>query len=108
MSPELDVHVVSLLVVNERDVVAGMLCAVDGYALDGVAAAQAQFLAGYGSTTPGRLARARLYEALVLTKSTVRRVKLFDRNWAPRTERLIGRATLVLDRLAAGEEQTAM
>ena len=71
----------------------------DGYGLDGVAAAQAQFLAGYGPTAAGRLARARLYEALVLTKSTVRRVKLFDRDWAPRTERLIGRATAVLDQL---------
>jgi hypothetical protein len=72
----------------------------DGYGLDGVAAAQAEFLEGYGPTTPGRLARARLYEALVLTKSTVRRVKLFDRDWAARTERLIGRATAVLNRLA--------
>ena len=71
----------------------------DGYGLAGVDAAQAQFLAGYGPTTPGRLARARLYEALVLTKSTVRRVKLFDRDWAPRTERLIGRATAVLDQI---------
>jgi len=73
----------------------------NGYGLDGVAAAQEQFLAGYGPTTAARLARARLYEALVLTKSTVRRVKLFDRDWASRTERLIGRATAVLDRLAA-------
>ena len=77
----------------------------DGSGLDGVAAAQEQFLAGYGPTTPDRLARARLYEALVLTKSTVRRVKLFDRDWAPRTERLIGRATAVLDRLAVGSQQ---
>jgi hypothetical protein len=75
----------------------------DGYGLAGVAAAQEQFLAGYGPTTPGRLARARLYEALVLTKSTVRRVKLFDHDWAPRTERLIGRATAVLDRLAVDD-----
>jgi hypothetical protein len=73
----------------------------DGYGLDGVEAAQQQFLAGYGAATPGRLARARLYEALVLTKSTVRRVKLFDRDWAPRTARLIARATAVLDRLEA-------
>ena len=72
----------------------------DGYGLDGVATAQEQFLAGYGPATPDRLARARLYEALVLTKSTVRRVKLFDHDWAPRTERLIGRANAVLDRLA--------
>jgi hypothetical protein len=71
----------------------------DGYGLAGVDAAQAQFLAGYGPTPPGRLARARLYEALVLTKSTVRRVKLFDSDWAPRTERLIGRASAVLDQI---------
>jgi aminoglycoside phosphotransferase (APT) family kinase protein len=71
----------------------------DGYGLAGAVAAQQQFLAGYGPTTAGRLARARLYEALVLTKSTVRRVKLFDRGWAPRTERLIARAKAVLDRL---------
>jgi hypothetical protein len=80
----------------------------DGYGLSGVAAAQEQFLAGYGATTPERLLRARLYEALVLTKSTVRRVKLFDRDWAPRTERLIARATAVLDRLAAVEQRAAV
>src|SRR5215212_2136545 len=79
----------------------------DGYGLEGVASAQAQFLFGYGPTTAGRLARARLYEALVLTKSTVRRVKLFDPDWAARTERLIGRATAVLNGLAVGDERTA-
>jgi aminoglycoside phosphotransferase (APT) family kinase protein len=73
----------------------------DGYGLGGVAEAQEQFLAGYGPTAPERLLRARLYEALVLTKSTARRVKLFDRDWAARTERLIARATAVLDRLEA-------
>jgi hypothetical protein len=80
----------------------------DGYGLEGVAAAQEQFLAGYGPTTADRLARARLYEALVLTKSTVRRMKLFDRDWAPRTERLIGHATEVLDRLAVSSQQVIM
>jgi hypothetical protein len=79
----------------------------DGYGLDNVAAAQAQFLAGYGPTAAGRLARARLYEALVLIKSTVRRVKLFDRDWARRTERLIERANAVLDQLAARVERIA-
>ncbi|MBK9714893.1 MAG: phosphotransferase [Kouleothrix sp.] len=73
----------------------------DGYGLGGVAEAQQEFLAGYGPTAPGRLLRARLYEALVLTKSTVRRVKLFDRDWSQRTERLIGRAAAVLDQLEA-------
>jgi hypothetical protein len=71
----------------------------DGYGLDGAAEAQDQFLAGYGMLSHERLLRARLYEALVLTKSTVRRVKLFDSDWAPRTARLIGRAAAVLDEL---------
>ncbi|HJZ46481.1 MAG TPA: aminoglycoside phosphotransferase family protein [Roseiflexaceae bacterium] len=75
----------------------------DGYGLDGAAAAQEQFLAGYGATSAGRLARARLYEALVLTKSTVRRVKLFERDWAPRTKRLIARAAAVLEGLEQDE-----
>jgi hypothetical protein len=74
----------------------------DSYGLGGVAAAQDQFLAGYGAATPERLRRARLYEALVLTKSTVRRVKLFDRDWAAHTERLIARAVGVLDQLETG------
>jgi aminoglycoside phosphotransferase (APT) family kinase protein len=73
----------------------------DGYGLEGVPEAQEQFLAGYGEITPERLLRARLYEALVLTKSTVRRVKLFDADWAPRTARLIARAAAVLDELEA-------
>jgi len=59
--------------------------------------AQAQFLVGYGQTTPARLQRARLYEALVLTKSTARRVKLFDPDWSTRTERLIETAAHVMD-----------
>jgi len=73
----------------------------DGYGLGGVAEAQEQFLAGYGPIAPDRLLRARLYEALVLTKSTVRRVRLFDPDWAPRTERLIARAAAVLDQVDA-------
>jgi Ser/Thr protein kinase RdoA (MazF antagonist) len=71
----------------------------DTYGIDGVPEAQEQFLAGYGSVSPERLLRARLYEALVLVKSTVRRVKLFDPEWAPRTERLIERAAAVFDQL---------
>lgn len=73
----------------------------DRYELDGVAEAQKQFLAGYGPTMPGQLLRARLYEVLVLIKSTVRRVQLFDRNWASRTERLVARAGVVLNELEA-------
>ena len=73
----------------------------DGYRLSGVDEAQAQFLAGYGQITPARLLRARLYEALVLTKSTARRVKLFDPDWTARTERLIGTAGRILEKLSA-------
>lgn len=79
----------------------------DVYALDGATEAQDQFLAGYGATSAGRQQRARLYEALVLVKSTVRRVKLFDPDWAPRTERLVARAAAVLDRLAEGASRSA-
>lgn len=69
----------------------------DSYRLDGVQAAQEQFLAGYGSAlSDERLARARLYEALILVKTTVRRVRVFDSDWAPRTERLIREAESVL------------
>lgn len=63
------------------------------------AEAQDQFLAGYaaGDAPPERVARARLYEALVLTKLTVRRVRLFDADWAARTTRLVQRAAALLD-----------
>jgi hypothetical protein len=71
----------------------------DTYGLDGVAEAQEQFLDGYGPISDERVLRARFYEALVLTKSTVRRVKLFDPEWAPRTERLIAQAGAVFDQL---------
>ena len=73
----------------------------DSYGLGGVPEAQEQFLAGYGAISAERLLRARFYEALVLTKSTVRRVKLFAPDWAPRTERLIARASAVFDQLEA-------
>ncbi len=72
----------------------------DGYGQSGAEAAREQFLAGYGpGAAEGRLLRARLYEALVLLKSTVRRVKLFERDWAERTTRLVGTAEALLDTL---------
>ncbi|HEX5690810.1 MAG TPA: aminoglycoside phosphotransferase family protein [Roseiflexaceae bacterium] len=71
----------------------------DGYGHAGAEQAQEQFLAGYGDAPDGRVLRGRLYEALVLLKSTVRRVKLFDPNWASRTTRLIDRASAVLDEI---------
>ena len=73
----------------------------DGYGQPGAEAAQEQFLSGYGDLTPEQRARARLYEALVLTKSTVRRVKLFDPDWATRIARLIGHASVAIDQAAA-------
>jgi Ser/Thr protein kinase RdoA (MazF antagonist) len=73
----------------------------DTYGIDGVPEAQEAFLDGYEEIEPERMLRARFYEALVLIKSTVRRVKLFDPEWAARTERLIGRAAAVFDRLEA-------
>jgi len=53
---------------------------------------QRSFLEGYGQIEPGRLLRARLYEVLILTKITVRRVRLFDRRWASKTDGLLRRA----------------
>ena len=71
------------------------------YDQPGVEQAQDRFLGGYASSgaRPERLTRARLYEALVLVKMTVRRVRLFDPDWAPRTRRLIARAGALLDQL---------
>ncbi|MFL5800394.1 MAG: phosphotransferase family protein [Roseiflexaceae bacterium] len=72
----------------------------DRYGLSGVAEAREQFLAGYGpGASSERLLRAQLYEALVLIKTTVRRVRLFERDWAERTARLIDRAAALLHEL---------
>jgi aminoglycoside phosphotransferase (APT) family kinase protein len=69
----------------------------DRYGQADVEAARQQFLAGYGpGATEDRLLRARLYEVLVLLKTTVRRVKLFERDWAARTTRLVGKAEALL------------
>jgi hypothetical protein len=46
-----------------------------------------------------RLIRARLYEAIELVKAVVRRVYIFERNWASRTERLIGVARALMNDL---------
>jgi len=73
----------------------------------GCAQAQDQFLAGYADSgmSPERITRARLYEALVLVKMTVRRVRLFDPDWAARTTRLIAHADALLARLVARHGQ---
>jgi aminoglycoside phosphotransferase (APT) family kinase protein len=54
------------------------------------------FLEGYGEASEARVRRARLYEVLVLVKSTARRVRLFEPDWAQRTERLIALADSLL------------
>ncbi|MEN9936495.1 MAG: hypothetical protein RLZZ387_3074 [Chloroflexota bacterium] len=72
----------------------------DGAGGSGAGAARSHFLEGYGPS-PELLLRARLYEVLVLTKSTARRVKLFDPAWAERTGRLVALAEGLLSRLEA-------
>jgi len=46
-----------------------------------------------------RLIRARLYEATGLIKCAVRRVQLFEHDWASRTAALVERAQAVLNDL---------
>lgn len=55
----------------------------------GLGRAQELFLQGYGDVTPERLARARVYEAVTLTKLTIRRFRRFEPDWAVRTAALI-------------------
>src|SRR5207244_13519931 len=56
------------------------------------------FLEGYAPGVPKeRLIRARLYEATGLIKCAVRRVPLFEHDWASRTAALLGRAQAVLN-----------
>jgi hypothetical protein len=70
------------------------------YGRPGVQWAQDRFLDGYGRGVPeARLLRARLYEAVQLLKLAARRVRLFDPDWALRTEHLIGRARTSLQAL---------
>lgn len=59
--------------------------------------AQAAFLAGYGLTRPSALlVRTHLYESLILAKSTVRRLNLFDNQWLAQSQRLLTQAALLL------------
>jgi len=58
------------------------------------------FLAGYGPDVPKeRLMRARLYEAVELVRCAVRRVQLFEHDWASRTAGLVERAQAALNDL---------
>jgi len=59
--------------------------------------AQQHFLNGYGEgASAARLARARIYEAILLAKIAVRRVRLFEPDWEGRTRALIERAEALL------------
>jgi len=58
------------------------------------------FLAGYAPGAPKeRLTRARLYEAVELVKCAVRRVQVFQHDWASRTAGLVERAQAVINDL---------
>ena len=61
--------------------------------------ARASLLDGYGPASRPLLLRARLYEALVLAKLTVRRVSVADPDWAGRTAALFDRSAGLLDDL---------
>jgi len=70
--------------------------------MSGVEEAQAELLNGYrgerhsDQTIEDRLARARLFQTLILVKIVVRRVPLFQKDWVGRTSTLIVRAAHVL------------
>jgi aminoglycoside phosphotransferase (APT) family kinase protein len=70
--------------------------------VSGVEEAQAELLKGYlGEGEPDqnvheRLARARLFHVLILTKIVVRRVPLYKKEWGTMTARMIERAAQVL------------
>jgi aminoglycoside phosphotransferase (APT) family kinase protein len=66
----------------------------------GLEKVQESFLVGYAPGVPKqRLMRARLYEAIELIKCAVRRVQLFEQDWASRTSQLVERAQAGLDDL---------
>jgi hypothetical protein len=69
-----------------------------GHPVD-LVAARARFLAGYGAIDEARLARTRLYEALVLAKLTVRRVSVADPDWDQRLRVCLGTCAGLLDQL---------
>jgi len=72
--------------------------------LAGVEEAQAELLkaysAGEGSdeTIHERLERAKLFHVLILVKIVARRVPIYEKDWAAKTEQLIERASQVLDK----------
>lgn len=72
--------------------------------MSGVEEAQAELLKGYRGESRAntahdmheRLARAKLFHVMILTKIIVRRVPLYKKNWAELTSRMIERAAQVL------------
>ena len=70
--------------------------------ISGVEEAQGELLNGYlgarasDQTLQDRLRRARLFHALILVKIVVRRVPIYRKEWATKTDRLIERAGQVL------------
>jgi hypothetical protein len=72
-----------------------------------VGPARAAFLAGYGADDPEhQIPRARLYEVLILTKVTARRVPLWDRRWDHRTRILVDRAAALIAALERDTTRT--
>jgi aminoglycoside phosphotransferase (APT) family kinase protein len=71
--------------------------------LAGVEEAQAELQKAYlegnesDQTLHDRLERAKLFHVLILVKIVARRVPIFEKDWASRTEQLIERASQVLD-----------
>lgn len=63
--------------------------------LPGLAGIQASFLEGYGPSA-NRMARARLYHALILLKITARRARLYDARWPDLVSTLVSRAGEIL------------
>jgi thiamine kinase-like enzyme len=72
--------------------------------ISGVEEAQAELLKGYSTgeesdqTIHERLERAKLFHVLILVKIIARRVPIYKKEWASRTEKLIKRAAEVLDK----------
>ena len=70
--------------------------------ISGVEEAQAELLKGYlleevpDHTIHERLARARLFHALILAKIALRRVPIYKKDWAEMTDRIIERAAQAL------------
>jgi aminoglycoside phosphotransferase (APT) family kinase protein len=73
--------------------------------IDGIEDVQEELLKGYvgtGKSDPQvreRLARARFFQVLILTKIVVRRVPLYQKEWAATTARMIGRAAQLLHKI---------